>query len=161
MVARAAAPAKPELAKQGNGLRVIRYPHRTAKGTTVARNYKLGWVDDAEADRQFAIFQHHWGKMNGQGPAGVIAKMGKKPKIAPNKTARALVVKGDRVEINRKAREAYARKKDGAVGTVSDADLARVQDHIGVVAASLSAISTSVRMLQDMVTDIQKKRGVA
>lgn len=156
---RASAPDKPELAKQGNGLRVIRYPFKTKKGTIVARNYKLGWVDDGEATRQFDIFSHHWRKMNGQGPAGVVAKMSKR---GQGVKGTALVPVDDKKERQRQAsRDYYQRTKTAKSndGAVTDADLARVQDHIGVIVASLGAISATVKMVQDMVTDLQRKRA--
>ena len=167
MVARSTAPAQPELHRQNNGLRVIRYPYQTQKGTTVARNFKLGWCKEDEALRQFQVFQHHWKQMNGKGPAGVIAKMTKKPprpKIAPTDNTRALVPKSykgktpDQIEAQRKYSRDYQQRKKNGGGDI-DADLARVQDHIGVIASSLSAVGTSVRMLQDMVTGLQRKRG--
>lgn len=154
MVARASAPAKPELARQNNGLRVIRYPHKTAKGTVVSRNYRLGWCKEDEALRQFQVFQHHWSKMNGQGPAGVIAAMNKS-----KSTALVPVAPKDKKDKQRAYSRDFYHKVKANADSVTDADLAKLQDHIGVVAASLQAISTTVKMVQGMVTEIQRKRG--
>lgn len=162
-MARLPVPDRPELARHGNGLRLIRFPFKTDKGTTVTRTFKLGWVDDEEAERQWKIFNVHWEKLHGAAHRVIDAMANTPPRTKGRKkdplqaNLPAVIPEpqedekpDDELEKKRAySREYYHRQKNKK--NAGPGPMAHAQAQLKMLSAQLHAIALNVQLLGELI----------
>ena len=154
-------PHAPELATQGNGLVVIRFPFRSKRGTISTRNYRLGWIAADEAQRQLAIFTSHWAKLHDD-PKAVIDAMPPQKGAKQQKINLPAVIPATPDDKERERQRAYSRayyhrRKAKANGKGIEPaprprdKLAKARTQLKAVSAQLHALALNIQLLAEEI----------